>query len=202
MTESMHETASSSRSGLRPAIASAAFAGLAACLGPSAGTVVGSPYFSSYSPSMVRDGMHVAIVGNPFQAPDEKVADTVAEHMRGANGGSRETIFYSRDTDGLSLTHKMRVALNSAVNAEGICRDNAIQAAGQSTKATGPQRIDAVMAFCLGQKRISSVRGHATNVTDVDDPTFRALLRIMTREVLPPVDPNRIGDGRDGGDFE
>ena len=177
---------------------------LAACTGQGT-TVVGSPYFSSYAPSMVgyagaRGGMLVETLGNPFQATDRQVTETVADHMQGANAGP-DIRFVAEKPEGQSPTYRMRVALNADLSAERLC-DETVDLTGTVAKPASPQRIDAVMAFCSGSRRISSVRGHVGSVTGVDDQGFRSLLRIMTREVLPPVDPNRIGNGDNDGDFE
>ncbi|MDX1710221.1 MAG: hypothetical protein R3316_03690 [Rhodovibrionaceae bacterium] len=191
---------------IKTAVASA-FAGLllAGCALPQAGTVVTSPFFSSYDVSMVGaagggGGLLVETFGNPFEAPKAEVARTVAKHMEGANAGPAVP-FVSEKPEGVSPLYRLRVGLNAGISAEGLCRaEGPGQEAAQ--QSAGAQRIDAVMAFCSGEKRISSVRGHANGITGPEDPTLRSLLRIMTGEILPQRDPNRIGNGDGDGDFE
>jgi hypothetical protein len=178
---------------------------LTACVMPQGGTVVGSPYFSSYDVAMVgyagrSGGLLVETLGNPFEAPNAEVARIVAKHMEGANAGPAVP-FVSEKAEGASPIYRLRVGLNAGISAEGLCKADAA-AEGSNGQASGPQRIDAVMAFCSGQKRISSVRGHAAGISEPEDQRLRALLRIMTRQILPPVDPNRIGNGDGDGDFE
>jgi hypothetical protein len=179
---------------------------LAGCAGnPQAGTVVQQPFFSSYDNSMVRytagrGGMLVQTVGNPFEIPDEELKARVAKMIEGAQYGPRMPFFATPPEDFKSI-YKIRISLNTSMTAQQICRkDSAAQKT--SGQQTGPIRVDAVLAFCSGENRISSVRGYAINVVGAEDPKLRSLLRTMTRLVLPPVDPNRIGNGRNDRDWD
>jgi hypothetical protein len=177
---------------------------LAGCAAnPQSGTVIQQPFFSSYDNSMVRytagrGGMLVETIGNPFSVPDAELQNRIAKMMEGAQYGPRMP-FFATPPDDFKSIYKLRVSLNAAVTAQRICGKDS-SAAAATGQQSGPMRVDAIVAFCSSEKRISSVRGYATNVVGPEDPKLRALLRTMTRLVLPPVDPHRRGNGRDDWD--
>ncbi|MDX1710220.1 MAG: hypothetical protein R3316_03685 [Rhodovibrionaceae bacterium] len=179
---------------------------LGACAsGFEGGTFVRQPFFSSYDNSMLRytagrGGMLVQTIGNPFEAPPREVSRIVAGHMEGAQFGPRMP-FFSTPPEGFGSIYRMRVSLNTTMTAQAICRRESTAQKTAPSRQRGAQRVDVVMAFCSGEKRISSVRGYATGVNGPRDPKFRSLLRIMTKVILPQRDPHRIGNGH-GEDFD
>ena len=169
--------------------------GLTAC----AGAIVDTPYNGTYDPSMLRyvagkGDLYTQIVGNPFNAPKDKVESVVTGTMFGAHFGPDVRFSTTRDPDNTS-PYSVVLLFNPApsVTAIQLCADPDPQLA---TAASGQTRV--MLAFCASGYRESSVTGRISGVTDPDDAAFRGLIRQMTGQLFPPKNPDPNG----GSDFK
>ncbi len=168
--------------------------GLAAC----AGGAVDTPYNGTYDSSMLRyvagkGALYTQIVGNPFNAPKDKVESVVTGSMFGAHFGPDVRFSTKRDPDNTS-PYSVVLLFNPApsVTAIQLCKNPDPQLA---TADSGLTRV--MLAFCASGYRESSVTGRISGVTDPDDAAFRALIRQMTMQLFPPKNPDLIDGGPD-----
>lgn len=163
---------------------------LAGCAGVS--TVTHFYYNSAYTPAHValaaaNNPAQAVIRGNPF-ANDVNNQGVIAA-MQGRNWGPK--IFFSptpRPDD--IYGYKMVMAFNGiGPNSYALC--NAPPAPPQPS---GNDRIDAAIAFCVGDVLLTDASGHVSGATGPDDPKFKRLISDLMLTVTPPDDPNRRGD--------
>jgi hypothetical protein len=173
------------------AIVSAALAGaLAACAGGS----VTPAYLGTYDPSKLnyaasKGPIYTEIVGNPFGVPDADVAGAVTSAMFGAHFGQNVRFTTTRDPENAS-PYRVVVLFNPArgVAPQDLCADPR-----QPSEAAGDVlRVMAV--FCAGASRETSLTGRVAGVRRTDDPAFRHLIRQMTAQLFPPINPDLLND--------
>ncbi len=77
----------------------------------------------------------------------------------------------------------VRVVLNGprAMTGPAICR-------GEGAGSNGDDETRAALAFCQGERALSSIKGRAPKVSGPDDPKFVELLQTAARELFPAPD--------------
>lgn len=129
----------------------------------------------------------VEILGNPYDVPDEQLADRVLAEMT-----KSITWANARFTTDPSLagSQSMRIvwAFNGGPGGKPQCRG---QTGGGGPEADGAVRINAV--FCDDDYVIADITGHVGKTGGFDDPVFASLARQVTIEMFRR-DSDRDGD--------
>ena len=170
--------------------------GLAACAG---GASVLPGYTGNYNPSLLRyaagtGDMYTEIIGNPFGAPEEKLASAVTGTMFGAHFGP-DIRFNTKRDPGNTSPYRVVVLFNPGRNVTPpmLCENS------QQPSRTDAATLRVMLAFCSGGYRETSVTGRMDPVSSPDDARFRALIRQMTGQLFPPRNPDP--NGGPGADF-
>ena len=162
---------------------------LAGCTGVS--TVTNFYYNSAYTPAHVtlaaaNNPAQAVIRGNPF-ANDVDNQGVIAA-MQGQNWGPKIFFTPTARSDDI-YGYKMVLAFNGIGPNNDLCR-----APSAPPKPSGTDRIDASIAFCVGEVLLTDASGHITGVAGPGDPKFKRLVSDLMLTVTPPYDPNRRGD--------
>jgi hypothetical protein len=168
-----------------------AAAALAAC---AAGAVGPANVGGSYDPRMLnyvaaKGALHTRVLGNPFEAPQERLDAAVTGAMAGAHFGP-PIRFSAKPDPGNPSPYHVVVMFNPGrgVTARKACADPQQPTAGPSG---GTLRV--LMAFCSADADETSVSARLARAGGPDDPAFRALIRQMTGRLLPARNPDPIG---------
>ncbi|HJS30346.1 MAG TPA: hypothetical protein VJ924_00025 [Alphaproteobacteria bacterium] len=168
----------------------AAILALAGCAGVS--TVTNFYYNSAYTPAHVtlaaaNNPSQAVIRGSPF-ANDIDNQGVIAA-MQGQNWGPKMFFAPTPRPDDL-YGYKMVIAFNGmGPNNDALCK-----APPAPAKPSGGDRIDASIAFCVGEVLLTDASGHITGVSGPEDPKFKRLISDLMLTITPPYDPNRRGD--------
>ncbi|MGI9434063.1 MAG: hypothetical protein ACR2Q4_04410 [Geminicoccaceae bacterium] len=113
-------------------------------------------------------------IGSP-----DAVLNTVQAAMEGRPGSVNPSYTLTEQLAG-QTTSSVRVVLNGpkAMTGPDICRgDNAGSSSDDETRAA--------LAFCQGERALSSIKGRASKVSGPDDPKFSELIQSAARELFP-----------------
>lgn len=164
---------------------------VAAC---AAGTVGPANVGGSYDPQMLgyiaaKGALHTRVLGNPFEAPQDRLDAAVTGAMTGAHFGPPIRFSAKPDPDN-SSPYRVVVMFNPGpgVTAGKLCAGPEQPAAGGRG---GPLRV--LMAFCSAGAHESSVSARLERAGGPEDPALRALIRQMTGRLLPPRNPDPAG---------
>jgi hypothetical protein len=166
---------------------------LAACAGQS--VIYNNSISSAYRPydygyGAGRRDLTTIIVGNPFDIDQAELETRLVAMLNESPTFLQPTNFTT--TPGPSARPQYRAVLlfnRAIVLPTQICRspDSVPVAALGAT-----MRLTAV--FCRHHGFLSKVTGELENVSGIDDPRLRRLIRQMVPLLFPPVDPTRDGD--------
>lgn len=124
---------------------------------------------------LVVDGADT--VGSP-----EPVMNAVREAIQGRPGSVNPS--YTLDESGAGqTTSTVHVVLNgpTAMTGPDICR-------GEGAGSNRDDETRVALAFCQGERSLSSIKGKAPKATSPDDPKFVELLQTAARELFPAPD--------------
>lgn len=135
--------------------------------------------------------MAVDVVNEPFAQED--AAQQIAAAMRGKNQGAR-IAFTTQPGPNTPNETKIIVAFGTDESDSGAtyCGGNPI------TPSVRPddEHMRMLMIYCKHDTFMSSVRGEMPVTRNVDDPTFRSMLALATKLVIPLQDPFNENRGR------
>lgn len=151
----------------------------------------------SYTPQILsyaggKGGMPVAVVGNPFNAPQEDVDAAVAAALERSHFGPRIP-FLTQAPEGFTSPYRVVVALDPApgAGARSLC------AGRVETRPRAPAGLNRVeAALCARELVITSTGGRVAGPLGPRDPAFVALIERIGHALFPPFDPDRH-DGND-----
>lgn len=160
----------------------------------SAYTIKSAEIIGSYTPEDAGHGarrgrdLPAVIVGNPFPAPPEVVAQAVSQGMR---DGGRGPAMSPQDA-ALAPQRVIWQLGGGTRTGQDICdRRNP---AGLGTGGAGP---DVVATYCRGDSAMTQVHGSMGQMQDPNDPEFVNFIRQMTVNLFPPRNPEFLGGGND-----
>lgn len=116
-------------------------------------------------------------VGSP-----EPVKNAVRDAIQGRPGSINPS--YTLDEAGAGqTTSTVRIVLNGpkAMTGPDICR-------GEGAGSNRDDETRAALAFCQGERALSSIKGRAPKATGPDDPKFTELLQTAARDLFPAPD--------------
>jgi len=157
---------------------------LAACAGPSDGVFEASHYIAS--PAAYVFGRHATpnvatyVNGNPFGLSQESLAKTVAAAMDAAVA-SRDVHFVVNRGETVRTNMLVVVAFDPGINI-GPGRLCASPSAVASVPSS--DQVDIVMAFCLGDRTASGVRGRLRRPVAASDRVFVSTIARMTEALF------------------
>lgn len=133
------------------------------------------------------------VIGNPFSRPKADVDLAITDAMQGKNQGPT-THFTTTPSANARTDHRVVVILNPPINlsSEAACGPASSIESGPSADG----RLRAKFAFCTKQNILSEVNGSVPATDDPRDPDFRLLLALMTRMLVPDIDPDTKSDDR------
>lgn len=116
-------------------------------------------------------------VGSP-----EPVQNTVRNALQGRPGSVNPSYTLDAGAAGQD-TSMVRVLLNGpkAITGADICR-------GEGAGANKDDQTRVALAFCQGERALSSIKGRAPKASGPDDPKFTELLQTAARELFPAPD--------------
>ncbi len=116
-------------------------------------------------------------VGSPAN-----VEEAVRAAIQGRPGSINPSYTLMAEGAGQTLS-TVRVVLNGpkAMTGPDICR-------GDGAGSNGDDETRAALAFCQGERALSSIKGRAPKVTGPDDPKFTELLQTTARNLFPAPD--------------
>lgn len=116
-------------------------------------------------------------VGSP-----EPVQNAVMAAIQGRPGSVNPSYTLS-EADAGQTTSTVRVVLNGpkAMTGPDICR-------GEGAGSNEGDEIRVALAFCQGERALSSIKGRAPKASGPDDPKFVELLQTAARELFPAPD--------------
>ncbi len=116
-------------------------------------------------------------VGSP-----DRVRGAVRDAIQGRPGSVNPS--YALDETGAGqTTSTVHVLLNGpkAITGPDICR-------GEEAATNRDDETRVALAFCQGERALSSIKGRAPKVIGPDDPKFTELLQTAARELFPAPD--------------
>jgi len=116
-------------------------------------------------------------VGSPAN-----VEEAVRAAIQGRPGSINPSYTLAADGAG-QTTSTVRVVLNGpkAMTGPDICR-------GEGAASNSDDETRAALAFCQGERALSSIKGRAPKVSGPDDPKFTELLQSTSRNLFPAPD--------------
>ncbi|MGI9485132.1 MAG: hypothetical protein ACR2RF_04450 [Geminicoccaceae bacterium] len=116
-------------------------------------------------------------IGSP-----EPVKNAVRNALQGRPGSVNPSYTLDAGAAGQD-TSTVRVVLNGpkAMKSADICR-------GEGAGANRDDQTRVALAFCQGERALSSIKGRAPKATGPDDPKFIELLQTAARELFPAPD--------------
>jgi hypothetical protein len=169
----------------KPAVAVSATLLLAACDEP---VMVERP--NSYHPDVQAIATQARGAGDLLLVVDgadsvgspEAVRDAVRAALQGRPGRINPSYTLSEADAGQTQT-TVRVVLNGpkAMTGPDICR-------GERAGSNSGNQTRAALAFCQGERALSSIKGWAPRVGGPDDPNFVELLQTAARDLFPAPD--------------
>ena len=116
-------------------------------------------------------------IGSP-----EPVQNAVLGAIEGRPGAINPSYTLAADSAG-QTTSTVRVVLNGpkAMTGPDICR-------GAGAASNGDDETRAALAFCQGERPLSSIKGRAPKVSGPDDPKFVELLQTAAKNLFPAPD--------------
>lgn len=135
--------------------------------------------------------MAVEVVNQPFAQPDAD--DRIASAMRGKNQGARIE-FTAHPGPVTPDETKIIVAFGTDSSDAGAsyCGNNPVT----PNAKPDDEHMRMLMIYCKHDKFMSSVRGEMPATRNVDDPTFKSMLALATKLVIPLQDPFNENRGR------
>lgn len=159
---------------------------IGACAGPSE-MVYRKNFKDNYSHDklMAFNGgkqMRLEIKGNPFSAPDSRLADTLSSAMHGRNDGL-PIDFTVTPTEGVYPHTRIVVLFQPEPSAIGrtVCDGTALDAGAGNAGDT----VEALMAFCWRDEERSSLRIRMGAVSSPDDPAVATMFGRAMNLLLP-----------------
>lgn len=173
----------------RLSLAALVLTALSAC---AVNSITQPAYLGTFDPKTLgyiagKGPLYTVIVGNPFPASDEEVGRVITSTMVGAHFGPKIEFTTERDATNPS-PYRVVIVFNPSqgVDPRALCRNSQ-----QPTDPTaGSLRVMA--ALCASKYRETSLSGSIAAVNSPDHAAFRALIRQMTVELLPPRNPNLL----------
>lgn len=163
--------------------------GLTAC----AGGAVNPPYHGNFRQSMLhyvagKGDIFTEIVGNPFNAPQDKVAGVITGTMYGSHFGPAVR-FNTKHDPGNPSPYRVVLLFNPGNNVtpDKLCKES--QQPSQAASAD----LRVMLAFCSADDRETSVTGHIAGVNSPEDASFQHLIRQMTMQLFPLTNPDPHG---------
>ncbi len=169
---------------------------LVAGVGPACSTdaVVVQPtsFYAAYTPSVLNyaathGGILVEIAGNPFDVPKRELERAIVGAMTGSHFGPAVAFVITPSED---FASPYRVVL--VFDAAPAYSDHTLCGADLGTleaRTEGPLRVHA--ALCARSKPLTAVSGRVSDAVGPGGPRFRALIRQVTLNLLPPYNPDR-----------
>ena len=116
-------------------------------------------------------------VGSP-----DAVAAAVRDAIQGRPGRVNPSYTLEPSVAGQD-TSTVRIVLNGpkAITGPDICR-------GEGAGSNADDETRAALAFCQGERALSSIKGRAPKATGPDDPKFVELLQTAARDLFPAPD--------------
>lgn len=116
-------------------------------------------------------------IGSP-----QSVQRAVRDALQGRPGSVNPSYTLEAEAAGQE-TSTVRVVLNGpkAMTGPDICR-------GEGAGANSDDQTRAALAFCQGERALSSIKGRAPKASGPDDPKFIELLQTAARELFPAPD--------------
>jgi len=166
-------------------------------LGGCANGIVGPTYISpSYFPSDLsypasHGPIYTNIVGNPFEAPGNRVNGIITSSLADGRNYTPKLTFSPEKQQDSPSPYYVVFLFNPALNArpEKICAEPE-----QPRSNPEPGVIRVLVAYCAVGTEINSTRGRLADVTDPEDERFKAFVRSISAEIFPPRNPNLLGD--------
>ncbi|MBK1671197.1 hypothetical protein CKO28_24650 [Rhodovibrio sodomensis] len=138
-----------------------------------------------------RGGMPLIVRGDPFPGNNGPFARQVATALTDSHFGPEFTVFAdpAEAPDGSAKT-VLVVNATQRVNSGTVCHSDASDSSAGS--AVGPAgKIDFTIAFCSGNRRLSSLRGQLAEVSGPEDPRIGELFQQVAIQLYPPHNPDR-----------
>ena len=174
---------------VRLPLAALILAALSACVGNS---ITQPAYLGTFDPKTLsyiagKGPLYTEIVGNPFPASNEEVGRVITSTMVGAHFGPKIEFTTERDPINPS-PYRVVIVFNPSqgVDPRALCRNSQ----QPTDSAAGALRVMA--SLCANKYRETSLSGSIAAVNSPDTAAFRALIRQITAELLPPRNPNLL----------
>ena len=176
-----------------PVLFAAALIGLslAATVPAGAYTIKNADIIGSYTPEDAGHGsrrgrdLPAVIVGNPFQAPPDIVAQAVSQGMR---DGARGPSMSGQDAARAPQRVIWQLGGGTRTGSEICDRRNPLGL------GAGGANLAVVATYCRGDQAMTQVYGSMDGVADPNDPEFVNFIRQMTVNLFPPQNPEFRGD--------
>ena len=139
-----------------------------------------------------QGAMLTVISGNPFGTAKAELDSVVTETMYGSHFGP-PVRFVTEVPQGNTSPYRVVMLFNPAetTNSKELCTGS--PAPGAPT----PGRVKIAAAVCANDIHETSVWGSVAEVSGLEDPAFKALIRQMTTQLFPNQDPDdRSARGR------
>ncbi len=135
--------------------------------------------------------MAVEVVNQPFNQPDAN--DRIATAMRGKNQGARIAFTAAPGPETPEET-KIIVAFGTGKSDSGAsyCDGTPVSASAKPDD----EHLRMLMIYCKHDTFMSSVRGEMPSTGTVEDPSFKNMLALATKLVIPLQDPFNENRGR------
>lgn len=141
-----------------------------------------SPDASTYlfSGASASRAVPTYVIGNPFGASEEVLANVVAAALQSGFPG-RDVRFAVRPEDGLRDDVAMIVAFDppGGTSPKDVCR-----APGRVGFAPSGNAVITLMTFCFGSRALASAEGRLDRRAGIGDTDFVLLIRDMARRML------------------
>lgn len=128
--------------------------------------------------------MAVEVVNEPFTQPGSD--ERIAQNMRGKNQGAR-IAFTAHPGPETPDETKIIVAFGTESSDAGV--DYCAGAPVTPSAKPDDEHLRMLMIYCKHDRFMSSVRGEMPATGNVDDPTFKSMLALATKLVIPLQDP-------------
>lgn len=132
------------------------------------------------------------IRGNPFEVPKTEVDAVITGTMYAAHFGPKVP-FVTQAPQDYKSPYRVVILFDpeETLNAAKLCKES------PQPGPADPSRIRVAAAFCAQDIHETSVWGSVGRTGDPNDPSFKALIRIMTTQLFPNQDPNERDNDRE-----
>lgn len=202
------------------ATAAAALLALGGCVGTggSGGPVISyssiESIYSYHEVSYAADGrdLEVVVMGNPFGESgisDDALGDAVVDAMQGLPGWM-VTNFTTAPGETARPLYRVvwLIGVDAGTSLYRLCGPTSgISVAGYNIGAYTPSTAERALppkpgntmiaAFCRRERMMTYLGASIGGITSPDDPRFRDLIKVATRQLLPHRDSSQQGQNRD-----